>query len=385
MKNKKKLFPIVLLSVFLLSACGSNSTKKTTSDSSASKKTESKIKLTSEKIFVDSLNITPNYAKLTKDRLDINLDWSFGSDKDSMTKKSFQEIGPSINLFQNEKRLLLNAEATSNWTTKIYETSSGHVTFGFDLQDKYTPVGIKITSATFSDSYYPYNFFIDISNNKLLSLKNSYYLAYKNYTFNAMNSMFAALDEIKNDKDDDFKFHLENLKVNSDLMKKNLNPEIDSSFSTLAKNLSNNLASLYLEIKNTKNNNTVSNKKIIELSAAINEDFSEITNSYFYNNEAYKQVKSRFSPVEKGSPVDYNSSDFEKRLTHDENTINKIVQFDVNEIKPSSPFGFNLLSGEHLNFVSKTEQKVAVGDTLTVRILDVNKILDSFIIMYEIL
>lgn len=63
----------------------------------------------------------------------------------------------------------------------------------------------------------------------------------------------------------------------------------------------------------------------------------------------------------------------------------KVVQFTVSEIVPDSAFGYNLQTGEHLNFCSTSNPNVAVGDTVTVEIKEVISSLGSYIITYTLL
>lgn len=82
--------------------------------------------------------------------------------------------------------------------------------------------------------------------------------------------------------------------------------------------------------------------------------------------------------------VDFeNEKDFEAALNADFDVIGKVVTFTVDKIAPDSAFGFNLQTGEHLNFCSEEPQDVEEGDTLTVRVTEVDTFLISYIISYE--
>ncbi|MGN0447228.1 MAG: hypothetical protein ACI4GC_01630 [Acutalibacteraceae bacterium] len=84
--------------------------------------------------------------------------------------------------------------------------------------------------------------------------------------------------------------------------------------------------------------------------------------------------------------VDYeNEVTFEEALNNGEEMTNKTVTFTVNELSPNSAFGYNLQTGEHLNFCSPNNPGVKVGDTITVKVTEVSSILGSYIISYEII
>lgn len=80
-----------------------------------------------------------------------------------------------------------------------------------------------------------------------------------------------------------------------------------------------------------------------------------------------------------------NEKDFEAALNADFDVIRKVVTFTVDKIAPDSAFGFNLQTGEHLNFCSEEPQDVNEGDTVTVRVIEVDTFLVSYIISYEMI
>ena len=82
--------------------------------------------------------------------------------------------------------------------------------------------------------------------------------------------------------------------------------------------------------------------------------------------------------------IDYPSAEaLELALNAGVDVEGKTVTFVVQEFKPSSTFGYNLWTGEHLNFCSPEHPKVNVGDTVTVKITKVVNVLGSYIISYE--
>lgn len=61
----------------------------------------------------------------------------------------------------------------------------------------------------------------------------------------------------------------------------------------------------------------------------------------------------------------------------------KTVRFRVNDLRPKSAFGYNLETGQHLNFVSPHNPKVKVGDIVIVKVKEVTSTLGSFVIKYS--
>lgn len=82
--------------------------------------------------------------------------------------------------------------------------------------------------------------------------------------------------------------------------------------------------------------------------------------------------------------VDYETAeDFEAALNSGIDGNGKIVTFTVTDFKPDSAFGYNLITGEHLNFCSGSHPGAQIGDTLTVRVTGIESFLGSYIIAYE--
>ena len=64
---------------------------------------------------------------------------------------------------------------------------------------------------------------------------------------------------------------------------------------------------------------------------------------------------------------------FEKDLNDGYDLKDTTVTFRVREVHPDSAFGFNLWSGEHLNFLFSESQSAKTGDTVTVRVEEIKK------------
>lgn len=77
------------------------------------------------------------------------------------------------------------------------------------------------------------------------------------------------------------------------------------------------------------------------------------------------------------------AASFEAALNAGENLIGKTVKITVNTLVPDSAFGYNIQTGEHLNFCSEKNPNVSEGDTLIVEVTDVSSVLGSYIILYE--
>lgn len=82
--------------------------------------------------------------------------------------------------------------------------------------------------------------------------------------------------------------------------------------------------------------------------------------------------------------VDYQTDEaLEADLNRGIDCTGKVVTISVDKIVPDSAFGYNIQSGEHLNFCSSEKVKAKVGGYLTVKITKVRRVLGSYIIYYE--
>ncbi|MCR4989790.1 MAG: serine/threonine protein kinase [Lachnospiraceae bacterium] len=72
----------------------------------------------------------------------------------------------------------------------------------------------------------------------------------------------------------------------------------------------------------------------------------------------------------------------ERALEHGEDLQDKYVIFKVKSVHPDSTFGFNMWSGNHLNFISLTELDVKEGDLVSGRVETVDKMFGKYWIMY---
>ena len=71
---------------------------------------------------------------------------------------------------------------------------------------------------------------------------------------------------------------------------------------------------------------------------------------------------------------------FETALNQGENTIGDEVTFTATEINPDSRFGYCVRAGKHLNFSMKEKDGITEGDTVTVRVRNVEKYGPSWVI-----
>ena len=108
----------------------------------------------------------------------------------------------------------------------------------------------------------------------------------------------------------------------------------------------------------------------IEISSETTQDYSEAITTTKKNN-----VK-----------VDYPyEALLEADLNNGVDVVGKVVTFKAGELHPDSAFGFNIYSGEHLNFVSARNPGIKVGDNVTVEITDVSYLMGSYIISYNLI
>ena len=84
----------------------------------------------------------------------------------------------------------------------------------------------------------------------------------------------------------------------------------------------------------------------------------------------------------KEEKADYTTEQAEKALNDGESIDGKTVKITVDKLVPNSAFGYNIQTGEHLNFVSSENPNVKEGDSLVVKVSKVESTLGSFIITY---
>lgn len=85
------------------------------------------------------------------------------------------------------------------------------------------------------------------------------------------------------------------------------------------------------------------------------------------------------------SEPDYSDvASFEEDINAGMMVIGKTVQLTVETIVPDSAYGYNLQAGEHLNFCSYQHPGVQVGDTIIMKIEEVENYMGSYIISYTI-
>lgn len=77
------------------------------------------------------------------------------------------------------------------------------------------------------------------------------------------------------------------------------------------------------------------------------------------------------------------AASFEAALNNGDDLTGKTVKITVTKLVPDSAFGYNIQTGEHLNFCSSTNPGVKDGDSLVVKVTEVRSMLGSYIIAYE--
>ena len=71
------------------------------------------------------------------------------------------------------------------------------------------------------------------------------------------------------------------------------------------------------------------------------------------------------------------------QTTQPNNLEGKTVAVTVDEFVPDSAVGYNIQTGEHLNFVSSENPDVKKGDKVILKAKKIESTLGSFIITYE--
>lgn len=81
--------------------------------------------------------------------------------------------------------------------------------------------------------------------------------------------------------------------------------------------------------------------------------------------------------------ADYTTEEFETALNEGEKLDGKTVSIKVDKLVPDSAFGYNIQTGEHLNFVSDKNPNVKAGDEFVVKVEEVKSALGSYMISYK--
>ena len=104
-----------------------------------------------------------------------------------------------------------------------------------------------------------------------------------------------------------------------------------------------------------------------------------------YKKPNEKQIESASCRwIDKGITDFHSESSLETALNSKEDVVGKTVVFNIRDYKPDSAFGYNLISGEHLNFCSSNDPGVYSGN-VPVIILSVRCFFNSYIIRYQLL
>lgn len=103
-------------------------------------------------------------------------------------------------------------------------------------------------------------------------------------------------------------------------------------------------------------------------------------------SETQNGSSSKKETATKSIKVDYeNEVDFEKALNDGVDVTGKTVRFTADEIHPDSMVGFDIWSGEHLNFVSESDPGIKQGQIVTAKIVKFTTQIGSWYLSYEVI
>lgn len=106
------------------------------------------------------------------------------------------------------------------------------------------------------------------------------------------------------------------------------------------------------------------------------------------NKDTHSNTKVSSTKVSKPAKPSIPSPDYkdaesaESALNNGDDLEGKTVRFKITRLEPASTFGFNLETGEHLNFVNPHNPKVKVGQTVQVKVTEVRTVAGSFVLDY---
>ncbi len=123
---------------------------------------------------------------------------------------------------------------------------------------------------------------------------------------------------------------------------------------------------------------------IIKYEVVDNAEKNDSTITKYKAKKKDDSPKSSSSKEKSEAKVDYEDvASFEADLNGGADLTGKTVKVSVDNLETQSAYGYNIWSGEHLNFVSVENPNVTVGEIIPVKIKSVENVLGSWIIEYE--
>lgn len=104
--------------------------------------------------------------------------------------------------------------------------------------------------------------------------------------------------------------------------------------------------------------------------------------TFIFSLAACSAVDNNTATADEATQHYENAESFEAALNDDVNVVGSTVQFKVKKFAPNSEYGYNLQSGEHLNFCSNSDPGVNSGDTVSVEVAKVDKVYSKYYIIY---
>lgn len=365
---KKRL--LLTLSLLFLVGCSNNKS----------------IDLSSEKeVRVDDEKLQPKEAEVIDNSIKLKMDWAFGNNDDSKLKKSLHESKISIYTYQNDNQLLPDSQLSSSLTSKNYENNVMTVDYAYELKNKFTPIGVKITDSNYPAYTQPYDLFFNIADNQQITNEEFEILANQRYVYNAMNNIQNAILAITSNNTDDAEFYIKQIEINNDFVKrKTKNTELNNYLKEFSDSI-NKIIKLY---KNANvsgiENIEVFNKSQESIMIDISDKVANLNKKFFYTEKSYQNILELFNK-EDNQETNYSEDELEQKLNDNEDVINKIVEFKTKDNPVSNSYGYDIFAGEHLNFVSYDEPNIKKDDIVIARIIDVEKIMNSYIIRYKLI
>lgn len=147
-------------------------------------------------------------------------------------------------------------------------------------------------------------------------------------------------------------------------------------------NISGTISGIYADMRMLIVHNP-SKKKIVSVSIADQHGDDDYLDDIQVIAKKAKKAVSKKTKPKKSTPSVLSASKFESALNEGKDMTGKKVRFKVTDYAPNSAFGYNLMGGKHLNFVSAKNPHVRKGQTIIVKVTDVYSFLGSWIITYK--
>lgn len=146
-------------------------------------------------VHTKGTDININSYSINDDSIQLDFEWTHGSDEDSMLKNSFNDLGIEIKAFQDGQAMFYDAEQAMSLFDKGYDGSEHNASLGFSLNNEKDVIEVRF------DNFDSPGIFIDIndSSNKGSSetrLKENGLSFYKTWIYSVTDDHYLLIEAL---------------------------------------------------------------------------------------------------------------------------------------------------------------------------------------------